>query len=146
MDARLAEIKEATLGRMIDKFRQMDETNDGMIDKSELSHITRELIPSVTDGFIEDLFTQCDKDQDGVISFSKRARGARHPAGPAPMALHVVMTLCSRVRSRSRPLCSSTAEYCSYCLPRLRDEEANELVRNQQAAEQARRDELDPYP
>ena len=83
VDARLAEVKDAGLSRLIEKFNTMDHNKSGDIDSAEFCALARQLIPSCSDEFLEQMFKDVDKDGNGMISFTEycsycmpRLRGA----------------------------------------------------------------------
>ena len=71
LQSTINEIKDAGLSNLIERFNEMDDDHSGEIDPKEFRHLARQLIPSVSDAFLEELFADVDKDNDGFISFTE---------------------------------------------------------------------------
>ena len=89
VDARLAEIKDVQLSRMIKTFNTSDRDESGVIDRHEFRQLARELIPSCTDAFCDEVFSELD---------IKGANGAWPLPSPHPHT-HVAHTRRSSMRS-----------------------------------------------
>ncbi|CAE7687149.1 CML16 [Symbiodinium sp. CCMP2592] len=78
----LTALKKPTTDQLRRRFTEFDLNSDGTLDKSEVRRLVRQGRPKTSEGEVEEIFKQLDKNGDGRVSFNELVAWVFSAEGP----------------------------------------------------------------